>query len=96
MDHFTDNLMHYPLPNELASTLRQSDVVAQQFARAGRYVPARIALSPAEFDVVDRIVRSCSHGRFTARSVQWNGRGLDRVHATVSSRAFHTLGRSAA
>ena len=76
MDHFTDNLKHYPIPSGLAAKLRQDDAVAQQHARQGDAVPASIALAPSDFATVDTVVRACSDGRFTARTVHWNGRGL--------------------
>lgn len=79
MNHFNDNLMQYPLPGRLSMLLRQSDSVAQTLARAGKPAPRSITLFPMHFDAIDTLVRLYSDGKFTARSVQWNGRPLSRL-----------------
>lgn len=76
MDHITDNLMAYPIPESVRAVLHKIDAIAQDCARRGGDVPARIVLSASDFDTIDRIVRHASRGLHSAHGVRFNGRLL--------------------
>lgn len=85
MADITNNLMQYPLSGRLITLLRIADRMAQNLARQGAQVPPTIGLTAADFDEIDRLVRTWTNDRFSASGVHWNGRYLHRAGSVMAA-----------